>query len=95
MARRFAYMIATLFIVAFGVLAGAPAAWAHAKLKATSLADGSIVQHAPTRVTATFDEAVGAWTFSIGAPSKTSVNPNTLRGCSTIRRWFEASGQPP
>lgn len=26
MARRFAYMIATLFVVAFGVLAGAPAA---------------------------------------------------------------------
>lgn len=137
MARRFAYMIATLFVVAFGVLAGAPAAWAHARLEATSPADGSIVQHAPTRVTATFDEAVGvsptslevyapngsrvdeggtthgsspdqiavnlkpglakgtytvgwhvisadshpvqgAWTFSIGAPSKTTVNPNTL-----------------
>jgi copper transport protein len=137
LARRFAYMIAAFFLVAFGVLAGAPVAWAHAKLEATSPADGSIVPHAPTRVTATFDEAVGvsptslevyapsgsradeggtthgsspdqiavnlkpnlgngtytvgwhvisadshpvqgAWTFSIGAPSKTSVNPNTL-----------------
>ena len=137
MARRFAYMTATLFLVAFGVLAGAPAAWAHARLEATSPADGSIVASAPTRVTATFDQAVGvsptslevfapnggradtggtthgsspdqiavnlkpglgkgtytvgwhvisadshpvqgAWTFSIGAPSKTTVNPNTL-----------------
>jgi copper transport protein len=137
LARRFAYTIATLFLVAFGVVAGAPAAWAHARLEATSPADGSIVPHAPTRVTATFDEAVGvsptslevfapngsrvdeggtthgsspdqiavnlksglakgtytvgwhvisadshpvqgAFTFSIGAPSKTTVNPNTL-----------------
>ena len=137
MARRIAYLVATVFIAGFGLLAAPPAAWAHAKLEATSPADGSIVPHAPTQVTATFDEAVGvsptslevyapngsrvdagatthgsspdqiavnlksglakgtytvgwhvisadshpvqgAWTFSIGAPSKTTVNANTL-----------------
>jgi len=137
LARRIAYLIATVFIVAFGVLAGAPAAWAHATLEATSPAEGSIVPHAPTQVTATFDEPVGvsanslevfapngnrvdagatthgsapsqiavslkpslgngtytvgwhvisadshpvhgAFTFSIGAPSSTAVNPATI-----------------
>lgn len=137
MARRFVYLVATLFLAGFGLLAGAPAAWAHATLENTSPADGSIVAHAPSQVTATFDEPVGvsptslevfspaggrvdtggakhgsapdqvvielnpnlgkgtytvgwhvisadshpvqgAWTFSIGAPSSTSVNPNAL-----------------
>jgi copper transport protein len=137
LARRIAYLIASVFVVAFGVLAGAPAAWAHATLEATSPAEGSIVRHAPAQVTATFDEPVGvspsslevfapngnrvdtgatthgstpsqiavslkpnlgngtytvgwhvisadshpvhgAFTFSIGAPSSTTVNPATI-----------------
>jgi len=137
LARRFVYLIATVFLVAFGVLAGAPAAWAHATLEAASPAEDSIVAHAPTQVTATFDEPVGvspsslevfapdgsrvdtggtkhgstpaqivvalkpglghgtytvgwhvisadshpvqgAFTFSVGAPSSTSVNPATI-----------------
>jgi copper transport protein len=59
LARRFAYLVATLLVAAFGVLAGAPAAWAHATLVTTTPADGAVVPHAPTRVTATFDEPVG------------------------------------
>lgn len=137
MARRIAYLVATLFLAGFGLLAGPPAAWAHATLQATSPAEGSIVPHAPTQVTATFDQAVGvspsslevfapnggrvdeggtthgstpdqiavalkpslgegtytvgwhvisadshpvqgAFTFSIGVPSATTVNPATL-----------------
>lgn len=137
MARRIAYLVATLFIAGFGLLAAPPAAWAHATLESTSPAEGSIVPHAPTKVTATFDQAVGvsptslevfspngsrvdqggtthgsspdqiavsvkgglgkgtytvgwhvisadshpvqgAFTFSIGAPSSTTVNPNKL-----------------
>lgn len=137
MARRIAYLVAALFIAGFGLLAGPPSAWAHATLEATSPAEGSIVPHAPTQVTATFDQAVGvspsslevfspsggrvdqggtthgrspdqivialksglgngtytvgwhvistdshpvqgAWTFSIGAPSRTTVNPAAL-----------------
>ncbi len=142
MARRFAYLAAALFIAGFGVLAGAPAAWAHATIVTTSPADGSIVRHAPTRVTVTYDEPVGidptslevyapngsradtgrathgstpaqvavalkpglgngtytvgwhvisadshhvqgAFTFSIGAPSSTSVNPDKLNQTSS------------
>jgi copper transport protein len=137
MARRFAYLIATLLLAGFGVLAGAPAAWAHATLVTTDPADGAILKHAPTQVTATFDEPVGvsstslevfapngarvdadgtthgdkpqeivvklksglgngtytvgwhvisadshpvqgAWTFSVGAPSSTSVNASNI-----------------
>ncbi|HXS63102.1 MAG TPA: copper resistance protein CopC [Streptosporangiaceae bacterium] len=137
MARRFVYLIATLLLTGFGVLAGAPAAWAHATLVTTDPADGAIVKQAPTSVSATFDQSVGvsstslevfapngsrvdtggtihgskpqeitvklktglghgtytvgwhvisadshpvqgAWTFSVGAPSTTSVNPSTL-----------------
>ncbi|MGH3395497.1 MAG: copper resistance CopC/CopD family protein, partial [Streptosporangiaceae bacterium] len=129
--------MATLFFAGFVLLAGATAAWAHATIVSTSPADGSIVPHAPTQVSATFDEPVGispsslevfapngervdtggakhgsvpaevvialksglakgtytvgwavvsadshhvsgAFTFSIGAPSATSVNPNTV-----------------
>jgi len=129
--------VATFFLTGFVLLAGATAAWAHATIVSTSPADGSIVSHAPTQVTATFDEPVGispsslevfapngervdtggakhgsapaevvialksglakgtytvgwavvsadshhvsgAFTFSIGAPSATSVNPNTI-----------------
>lgn len=137
MARRFAYLVATVVLAALGVLAGAPAAWAHATVVSTSPAEGAIVPHAPTRVAVTFDEPVGvssgslevfapdgsradtggtthgstpaqivdalrpglgngtytagwhvisadshpiqgAFTFSIGAPSSTSVNPARL-----------------
>ncbi len=137
MARRFARLMAMLFFAGFVLLAGATAAWAHATIVSTSPADGSIVAHAPTQVTATFDEPVGispsslevfapngervdtggakhgkvpaevvialksglakgtytvgwavvsadshhvsgAFTFSIGARSATSVNPNTV-----------------
>jgi copper transport protein len=136
-ARRFAYLVATVVLAALGVLAGAPAAWAHATVVSTSPAEGAIVPHAPTRVAVTFDEPVGvssgslevfapdgsradtgdtthgstpaqivdalkpgfgngtytvgwhvisddshpvqgAFTFSIGAPSSTSVNPARL-----------------
>ncbi len=137
MARRFTYLAAAFVLAALGLMAGAPAALAHATLVAESPADGAIVQHAPAKVTATFDEPVGvspdslqvfapngsrvdtggtthgskpqeiavglrsglghgtytvgwhvisadshrvqgAWTFSVGAPSSTSVNPSTL-----------------
>lgn len=144
MARRVVYLVATLFIVGFGLLAAPTAAWAHATLESTNPADGSIVPHAPTRVTATFDESVGvspsslevfapngsradtggtthgsspdqigvnlkpglgngtytvgwhvisadshpvhgAFTFSIGAPSKSTVNPVTFnQGASPL-----------
>jgi copper transport protein len=136
-ARRFAYLVATVVLAALCVLVGAPAAWAHATVVSTSPAEGAIVPHAPTRVSATFDEPVGvssdslevfapdgsrvdtggtthgstpaqivvalkpglgngtyttgwhvisadshrvqgAFTFSIGAPSSTSVNPARL-----------------
>ena len=137
LARRLAYLVATLFLAGFALLAGAPAAWAHATLVATSPAEGAIVPQAPTLVTATFEEPVsvspdslqvfapdgdradtggttrgstaeqivvglkpglgrgtytvgwhvisddshpvlGAFTFSVGAPSATSVNPARL-----------------
>jgi copper transport protein len=137
LARRIACLIAALLLAGFGLLAGAPAAWAHATIVSTSPADGSIVPHAPARVTVTYDEPVGidptslevyapngrrvdsggakhgsvpaevvvalksglikgtytvawhvvsadshhvsgAFTFSIGARSATTVNPNTI-----------------
>ncbi|HEY7142833.1 MAG TPA: copper resistance protein CopC [Streptosporangiaceae bacterium] len=142
MARRFTYLAATLILAGFGLLAGAPAALAHATLVAATPADGAIVPHEPANVTATFDEPVGvspdslqvfapngsradtggtthgskpqeivvglrpglgrgtytvgwhvisadshpvqgAWTFSIGAPSSTSVNPATLNSTAS------------
>ncbi|HEY3907427.1 MAG TPA: FixH family protein [Streptosporangiaceae bacterium] len=137
MARRFIYLVATFFLSALGILAVAPAAWAHATLVTTNPADGAILKTAPSKVSATFDEPVGvssdslkvfapngarvdtggtthgskpqeivvalktglghgtytvgwhvisadshpvqgAWTFSIGAPSKSSVNTATI-----------------
>jgi copper transport protein len=137
LARRFAYLVATVFLVAVPVLAIAPAASAHATLVSTSPADGTVLARAPSRVSATFDEPVGvsanslevfapngsrvdtgatahgskpqeitvglrsglghgtytvgwhvisadshpvggAYTFSVGAPSSTAVNPATL-----------------
>ena len=142
MARRFVYLVAAFFFSALGIVAVAPAAWAHATLEAASPADGAIVARAPTEVTATFDEPVGvspgslevyapngakvdsgatthgnkpseivvklrsglghgtytvgwhvisadshpvqgAWTFSIGAPSRTIVNPNELNSTAS------------
>src|SRR5215475_10051958 len=65
MARRFAYLIATLLLTGFGVLAGAPAAWAHATLVTTSPADGAIIKQAPTSVSATFDQPVGVSNTSL------------------------------
>lgn len=137
MARRFAFLVAAVVLAVLAVVAGGPAALAHATLVSTSPAEDAIVPHAPTRVTATFDEPVGvssdslqvfapngsradtggtthgstsaqiavalkpglghgtytvgwhvisadshpvhgAFTFSIGAPSGTSVNPSRL-----------------
>jgi copper transport protein len=142
-ARRFTRLVVTLFLTGFVLLAGATAALAHATLESTSPADGSVVRHAPTRVTATFDEPVGissdslkvfapngeqvdtggtkhgsipaqivialkpglangtytvgwavvsadshhvsgAFTFSIGAPSATTVNPNTVNQSGSL-----------
>ncbi|HET9897630.1 MAG TPA: FixH family protein [Streptosporangiaceae bacterium] len=155
MARRFIYLVATFMFSALGIVAVAPAAWAHATLEAASPADGAIVSRAPAEVTATFDESVGvsadslqvfapngtkvadgatthgsspseivvklktglgkgtytvgwhvisadshpvqgAWTFSIGAPSSTIVNPNALNPTSSpvvgfafgLTRWL-------
>lgn len=59
MARRFAHLVATLFLTGFVLLAGATAAFAHATVVSTSPADGSVVKHAPTQVTVTYDEPVG------------------------------------
>lgn len=59
MIRRFAYVVATGIVTGFAVLAGAPAASAHATLVSTSPADSAIVARAPARVSATFDEPVG------------------------------------
>jgi copper transport protein len=65
LARRFAYLVATGLLAALAVLAGAPAAWAHATLVSTSPADGAVVARAPARVSATFDEPVGVSTDSL------------------------------
>jgi copper transport protein len=137
MARRFAYLAATVFLAALSLLVTAPAASAHALLISSSPADGVVLTRAPARVSATFDEPVGvsadslqvfapdgarvdtgvtahgsqpqeitvalrpglnhgtytvgwhvisadshpvhgAFTFSVGAPSSTAVNPATL-----------------
>ena len=59
MIRRFAYVVATGVVTGFAVLAGAPAASAHATLVSTSPADSAIVARAPARVSTTFDEPVG------------------------------------
>ena len=75
MARRFAYLMATGLLAVLGVLAAAPAAWAHATLVSTSPADGAVLAHAPSRVSATFDEAVGvsADSLQVFAPDGTRV----------------------
>lgn len=137
MARRLTYLVASFFLAVLGLVAAAPAAWAHATLVTQNPADGAIVRHAPASVSATFDQPVGvspdslqvfapdgarvdtggtthgskpqeivvklksglgrgtytvgwhvisadshpvqgAWTFSVGAPSKTSVNASSL-----------------
>jgi len=77
LARRIAYLVATLFLAGFGLLAGPPAAWAHATLEATSPAEGSIVPHAPTHVTATFDEPVGVSRTSLEVFSPTGARVDT------------------
>jgi copper transport protein len=59
MARRFAYLVITLFLAALGVLGAVPAAWAHAVIVSTSPADGAVIARAPAQVSATFDEPVG------------------------------------
>ena len=51
MARRFIYLVATFLLSALGIVAIAPAAWAHATIVTTSPADGAIVKTAPTEVT--------------------------------------------
>lgn len=66
MTRRFVYLIATVFLAALGMLAGAPPAWAHATIVSTSPADGAILKQAPTQVSVTYDEPVG-------------VSPDSLR----------------
>jgi copper transport protein len=64
-ARRLAYLVATVVLAAVGVLAGAPAAWAHATVVSTSPAEGAIVPNAPIRVSVTFDEPVGVSSDSL------------------------------
>lgn len=59
MARRFAYLAATVLLAALSLLVTAPAASAHAVLVSSSPADGAVLARAPDRVTATFDEPVG------------------------------------
>lgn len=59
MARRFAYLAATVFLAALSLLVTAPAASAHALLISSSPADGVVLTRAPARVSATFDEPVG------------------------------------
>jgi copper transport protein len=71
LARRIAYLAAALFIAGFSLLGTPPAALAHATLESTSPAEGSIVPHAPTRVTATFDEQVGVSPTSLEVFSPT------------------------
>jgi copper transport protein len=74
--RRFAYVVATGIVTGFAVLAGAPAASAHATLVSTSPADSAIVARAPARVTATFDEPVGisADSLEVFAPDGSRVD---------------------
>jgi len=76
MARRFTYLAAAFVLAALGLMAGAPAAWAHATLVAASPADGAIVAHAPATVSATFDEPVGVSPDSLQvlAPSGSRVD---------------------
>ena len=71
MGRRIAYLAVALLIAGFSLLATAPAALAHATLGSSSPAEGSIVPHAPTRVTATFDEPVGVSPTSLEVFSPT------------------------
>src|ERR1700719_3665394 len=59
MLRRAVYLLAALVLAGMGMLAAAPAAFAHATLESTSPADGAVVRAEPTTVTATFDEQVG------------------------------------
>jgi copper transport protein len=84
MARRLAYAVATGLLAALGVLAVAPAAWAHATLVSTQPAAGSIVAHAPARVTATFDEPVGVSPNSLEvlAPGGTRVDAGATKNGS-------------
>jgi copper transport protein len=74
--RRFAYVVATGIVTGFAVLAGAPAASAHATLVSTSPADSAIVARAPARVSATFDEPVGisADSLEVFAPDGSRVD---------------------
>lgn len=76
MARRFAYLVATGILAALGVLAGAPAASAHATLVSTNPAAGAIVARAPARVSATFDQPVGvsADSLEVFAPDGSRVD---------------------
>src|SRR5581483_4232293 len=59
MLRRALYLLAALVLAGMGLLAAAPAAFAHATLESTSPAEGAVVRAAPATVTATFDEQVG------------------------------------
>ena len=76
MASRLTRLVAMLFLTGFVLLAGASAALAHATLESTSPADGSIVRHPPTQVTATFDEPVGisSGSLKVFAPDGAEVD---------------------
>ncbi|HEX9031109.1 MAG TPA: copper resistance protein CopC [Streptosporangiaceae bacterium] len=76
MARRFAYLVAGIILAAIGMVAGAPAALAHATVVSTSPADGAIVARAPSRVSVTFDEPVGitAGSLEVFAPDGSRVD---------------------
>lgn len=83
MLRRAIYLLAALVLAGMGMLAAAPAAFAHAKLESTSPADGTVVRTAPTTVSATFDEQVGVSADSLrvfGPDGKRADNGLTTHG---------------
>jgi copper transport protein len=63
--RRLARLAVVAGVTGCALLAGAPAALAHASLVSTSPPDGAVLARAPARVTATFDEPVGVSADSV------------------------------
>lgn len=74
MVRRSAYLVAGVVLAGLGLLATAPATWAHAMLMSSSPADGAVVAQSPDRVSAVFDEPVG-----VSADSLRVFAPNGRR----------------
>src|SRR5579863_2572557 len=83
MLRRAVYLLAALFLAGMGLLAAAPAAFAHATLESTSPADGAVLRTAPATVSATFDEQVGVSADSLrvfGPDGQRADNGRTTHG---------------